>query len=283
MKISIKIISFLLFSLFLIPLIGTAKGEKIPSYVGIREGQTIIWNAEFDDDPFRDYYEDLGLSEDKIDFAIDNMFDGALDTDVEAWKFVILEIKEEKEYGHGSNETDGVPYLYNFYITEDKAANDWDDEEKNKRGIIYDYNVDFYMGSTYLTLGFSRYSFVDKKVDWDEFADELDEEYEDHNIEATAKDEERLYFFTEVECGISTSWEPQNNSEMEEFETISRFNSDGIMLYYEASYDGDVFIKFELEGAYFYEHWWWMLLIGVAVAGLVVVVMIILKRRKDTP
>ena len=53
---------FLLFGLLLasmlIPYISVVHAKKKPKYVGISEGDTFIWNTEFDKGPLEDYYMD---------------------------------------------------------------------------------------------------------------------------------------------------------------------------------------------------------------------------------
>lgn len=265
----------------LLPLINyvVADDDK-PSYCGINEGDNYIWKTEFDKDPLEDYYEDLGYSEAQAE-NLTNIIWG-LDEDLEGWRIYILQIKDEKDFDYKNDEIDYVPYLYNLYETEDWEEKDWDREEHNERGIIPEYDDDLYLANTYWHMGLFKW-FVDPKTDWDELADNLEEEFEDYNEEGDADDEERIYFFMEEECGISTEWETKETSKTEEFESESRYTREGVLLYYEFSYDGDTIIKIELEGAYFYENWWWILLISIiAIVGIViaVTVVIIVKRKR---
>ncbi|TFG02682.1 MAG: zinc ribbon domain-containing protein [Promethearchaeota archaeon] len=268
----------------LLPLISYAVADDDkPSYCGINEGDSYIWSTEFDKGPFEDYLEDFGYSEQFAENFTDRYFDGFnWDEDVEAWRVYILQIKDEKDMDYKGDEIEYVPYLFNYYETEDRDANDWDDIEKNARGAIYEYDDDLYLDSTLWAMGL-YYMICGTDVDWDELADNLEEEFDDYNEEGDADAEERIYFFREEECGISTEWESKETSKTEEFESVSRYTREGVTLYYEWTYDGDTIIKLELEGAYFYENWWWILLIIILViAGIVtaVTVVIVVRRKR---
>ena len=64
--------------------------------MGIKEGDTFIWNTEFDKGPLEDYFVDTGDTEEDAErFA--NIYFRAwhIDEDYEAWKMVIHKIGDE--------------------------------------------------------------------------------------------------------------------------------------------------------------------------------------------
>jgi len=269
--------------------LNSVKANDKPDYVGINENDVFIWKITIDKDPFEDYLEDyledVGLSDAFIEEFIDNMtdliFDDEWDEDVKGWKMVILDIKNEKEFDYDNDENDQVPYLYNFYTTEDYDKKDWDKEEMNGRGGIAKYDKDFYVWRTDTSFGMGLYyGIVANNINWEKLADEVDEEFDD---EWDGKDESAGAKVAKSEYknnGISTFWNPDED-EFDDFEATSQYNDDGVLMYYEWSYDGDPIIILELEGKFFYEYW--EIILGVTIAGVAVVVLIvvIIKRRKQ--
>ena len=130
MKRTEELYFFLIITLFLLPQINFATAAEKPDYVGIDVNDVIIWKVTIDEDPYEDYLEDAGYADEEIDNETDLVFDKRLDKDVEGWKIVILEIKDEKEFDYNGEENDKVPYLLNWYITEDYVQKDWEEEEK---------------------------------------------------------------------------------------------------------------------------------------------------------
>jgi len=178
------------------------------------------------------------------------------------------------------DEFDYLPYLYNFYDTEDRAANDWDDIEKNERGIIPEYDMDFYLDNMAWTFGLFKW-FVGTDTDWDELAGEFEDELEDYNEEGSADEETRFYFFNEEECGISTRWDPEFPIEVEEHESISRYTREGILSYYEWTYGGEIIAQLELEGTFFHEYWWIFVVFAmVALLAIVIIVVVVVINKK---
>jgi hypothetical protein len=254
----------LLLWLLILPLIGFAAAAETPDYVGISEGDEIVWNTTFDEGPYEDYLEDrYDWDDDTIDAYLDAnpICDDETDEDIIGWKYVILEIKEEKEYDLGDDfpinlfldedEYDGVPYLYNFYTLEDE--DEWDEEETNERSEIYQYDRDLYVAFLRMW-GPSRglfSPFVSKGVNWDRVISEVDEEFDDDYEEAGASRPKVTTYFIEQEAdGIKTfldAGEELGNDDVGEFESLSLYNDDGILQYYEWTYDGDPIYLLELE------------------------------------
>ncbi|MFX0187621.1 MAG: zinc-ribbon domain-containing protein [Candidatus Hodarchaeota archaeon] len=286
--VTIKSSKFMLFisltTICLLPLINYALAYYKPYYCGINEGQTYIWTTKFDKDPFQDYIEDLGYSEAYAENFTDWWFDQSeWDEDVEGWKIYILEIRDEKVFDYDSDEINCVPYLYNFYETENWDEKDWDREDHNKRAIIPKFDEDYYSDHMAFSYGLFK-CFVSANTDWDDLADGFEDELEDDNEEGGANEEKRIFFFTEEECGISTKWEPKFTKKCEEHESKSIYTRDGILLYYVWTYDGDTIAEIVLEGAFLYYNWWWIFLSIIAIASIVILVtLLILAKKPEIP
>ena len=272
---------FIITTLILLPQINFTTADEKPDYVGIDVNDVIIWKVAIDDNPYKDFLEDGEVPEYIIENITDIMFDDLLDEDVEGWKVVILEIKDEKEKDYKGDEVNLVPYLCNIYTTDDWEEKDWKEEEENQKGTIGDYSgdgKDVYVDRVLVDMGLF-YWIAGTNVNWEKLADEVDEEFEDDwdgkDEDAGATVAKSLY----KENGISTFWNPDED-DYDDFESTAQFNDDGILMYYEWEYDGDPIIILELEGQFFYEYW--EIILAVAVAGVVVVILIVVKvkRRK---
>ncbi|MFX1412158.1 MAG: hypothetical protein ACFFA6_17595 [Promethearchaeota archaeon] len=134
--------------------------------------------------------------------------------------------------------------------------------------------------------------FIPKGLDFDDVADEV-EEFSEKELPSIDDDysvstEDVKYFFQDKEVGLDTNLEFIPGSylfvtEPEDFDSTIKFNNDGIMYYYEWSYDGDIIAKFELDsigGVYLIENWWWIALIAAGVIVLVIVIIIIIKVKR---
>ena len=268
--------------MFLLPQMRYTIAAGKPSYVGINENDVLIWKVTIDEDPYEDYLEDTEFFTDaEIDNMTDSMFDDDWDEDVEGWKVVILEIKDEKEFKYnwsGTEENDVVPYLCNFYITEDYEAQDWEEEDMNERGGVAKYDRDYYVYRTSYVMGL-YYMVAANNINWKRVVDEADEEFDDEwdgkDQDAGARVAKNFY----EENGIITFFNPDEDK-YDDFEAISQYNDDGVLMYYEWTYDGDPIIILELEGKFFYEYW--EVILGAAILGVVVVVVVvvIIKKRK---
>lgn len=308
-KVQIYSIILLMWLLF-IPTISFAYGADKPDYVGINKGQNIIWKTTFDEGPFEDYLEDrLGLDDDGIEAWLDangHVCDDETDEDVEAWKIVIIEIKEEKEYD--LDETDyvdleddeykGVPFLFNFYVSENYEDKTWDEEETNERSQIYKYNKDLYAsmvlqnefeGRVFVPNtpctgmlrggGFDNI-FISKDVNWDRVISAVDEEFDDGLEDAGAsRPTDSTYLIERDLDGIkvySDYGEDLGNDDVDEFESTAIYTNDGILKYYEWTYDGEPIYIIELEQSWFIENWW--IIAIIAVVALIIIIIIAKKK-----
>lgn len=69
----------------------------------------------------------------------------------------------------------------------------------------------------------------------------------------------------------------EDGGEYDDFEATSKYDDDGVLMYYEWKYDGEPIIILELEGQFFYENWE-VLLIGAQVLGVVALIIVIVKK-----
>jgi len=257
-----------------------ADNNNLPSYVGLKENQEVIWKTEFDDDPLEEYLEDCGYNESFVEEYVDSMLDGPFDTDVEGWRIYILKIYEEEERDYSGDDINYVDVLLNWYTTNKWDEKDWHTEEKNDNGNVVEYDKDAYLDAMYRSWGLMKF-WVSKDVDWSELVDEFEDVMDDDHEDGSASVETTTLFFQKQKCGINTEWEPDFSSECENHESISRYSQDGILLYYEWSYDGDIIMKIELENAYLVENWWWIaLIIGFSIIGIIIVVGVVAIVRK---
>ncbi len=286
----------LLLWLLILPFLSFTVAADKPDYVGISENDVIIWKTTIDEDPYGDFLEDDGWSEAAIEAELDLLFDDQFDEDVEAWKYVILEIKDEKEYDLDTleffynlddEEYDGVPYLYNLYITENLEAEDWEDEETNERDVIYKYDRDLYSTRADSRSGMFRL-IISKNVNWKRVVREVDERFDDKYEDAGAKRPETpfLFFFEQEADGIVTfrdfGEDPLYLNDVEEFEATSIYTDDGILRYYEWTYDGDPIIIFELQDIienYVIANLWTIVIVSAVALVIIVVIVILIKRR----
>ena len=274
----IKIIYFILMtSMLMLPFINSAAAVKTPDYVGIEKGDEIIWSTKFDNEPFEDYLEDWGVPETAIDNYTDNMFNDETDTDVVGWKIKILEIEDEDE----QDDNDYVEYKYKLYIREEDG--DWEVEDQKEDAKIWKYDKGVYVDLVSEVWALmAPYSLVlAKNVDWDKVAskvdDECDDKYDGDDKSAGAEVATSPFFFMQKENGIST-YSNANEEELDDFTAISKYNDDGILMYYNWAYDGDTFYEFELEWRIVYE-WWWVAAV-IAMAAVVTVMIIIIIRKR---
>ncbi len=266
------IISALLF----LPQIRPVHAEDKPSYVGVDVNDVFIWKVTIEPDAFEDFYEDAGASDTWIDNYSDWFFDDEWDKDIEAWKIVIVDMNDEKEFDYKGDDNDKVVYYLNWYTTEDYDEKDWDEEEMNARGAIVKYDKDYYTDRSLGLLGL-YYAIAANNINWDKLADEVDEELDDEydgdDQDGSAKKLTSGY----KDNGISTSFNV-DDEEFDDFDTIAKYNDDGVVMYYEWSYDGDPIIILELEGQIFYEYW--HIILGITVIGVVSVVVVVVVVKK---
>jgi len=308
-----KIIFFglLLISLFL-PFIAVVHAEKkTPGYVGINEGQTIIWNTEFDRGPLEDYYEDAGeTEEDAEEEAKEDMRIYRWDEEDEAWMMKIHTIGEHTDEFRSDkweaflDEVNLVKYTFSLYKTKDKAdPNAWRSSARVESGKLWQPDEKFFeaeLFSWYFGIFREETSaipafIIPKNLDYGDLADIAMEEIEDRLYDdyidiGVAK----IQHFTErkavgIKTEVNDAWdEPALLDKVDDFESESRYNDDGILYYYEYSYDGDTIAKFEKEyifgqnSEFYFENWWWMSLVaGAVIIGVIIVLVIIIKKKRS--
>jgi len=281
-----KILCFVIITsaIFFIPQISYARAEEKPSYVGVDVNDVLIWKVTIEPGEFEDALEDEGFSDAFVENYSDWLFDDEWDKDVEAWKFVIIDMKDEKEFDYKGDEYDTVPYYLNFYTTEDYAEKDWDREEMNERGSIAKYDKDLYTEIA-MNRPFGMglyYSIVANNINWEKLAKELDEELDDEYDGDDEKGSAKVVESGYKANGISTSINIDDD-DFDDFDSISQYNDDGVCIYYEWSYDDDPIIILELEMKTLYEYWHVILagtIIGIIAVVMVVIVIKKLRKRK---
>ena len=274
-----------------------AYAAQKPNYVGISEGDEYIWKTTFDKGPLENYFEDLGFSESFAENITDWFFDAYdWDDDVVGWKLIIIEIKDEddRDYNGIIDDEDDVNYVkfkFSIWETEDLTdPNGWDDIDKSEKDIMYESEEIVYADT--LLIGFTPWHywglgtvfFVPRGLDWGKVVNEVDDWLEDHNEddELSVSTAKVNFFFQDKEVGVKTSTD-FDNDELDDFESDTRYNDNGIMYYWIWTYDGDIIAEFELttygqSRVYFIENWWWMSLIAIGVvAGIIVLIVLKLK------
>jgi len=277
---------------FLLPFVALAHAQKVPNYVGIKEGTTYTWKTEYDDDPLATYYEDSGYTEDAAKLEAEGDFKiWEWSTKTVGRKVYIVDFYEESEEDMGSHKYERVKYVYNEYKTKDLADNDaWKKVEKYDTDKIYESSEHLYEGAVSLVWGDGlQLYFIPKNLHLDDIADmrqdDIDANNWDREYDADCSTIKTQYFLQKKVVGISTEWNWKDNSNTESFESISKYNDDGILYYYEWTYDGDVIEKLELDtigGTYLIENWWWIAIIAVAaiIAVIIIVIVVIVKKKR---
>ncbi|TFG22114.1 MAG: hypothetical protein EU529_11555 [Promethearchaeota archaeon] len=307
-----KIILFgLLVITLLIPFASIAHAAKTPGYVGIKEGQTYTWTTEFDQGPLEDYYEDRGKTKEEAEEdAWDDMEDFEWEEEVVEWKLSIHEIRDEDEIfieGYPfitlSDDYDFVKYVYSLKELDGDVWY-WRPIDTYQTAKIFEPDEElwgktqtsFRYGISIVNTPRSDLSYpammVAKNLDWDEVARWMEKPYTPAQKEYREANEIKIqYFLGKKQVGIYTEWDPslyypQYEKDLGTFESISKYNDDGILYYYEYTYDGDIIAKLELKGyqgnyVYIFENWWWMVLVaGAAVVGVIILIVVIIKLKK---
>jgi len=284
-----KILSFMvMMSLFIVPCVSFVFAADTSDYVGIEEGDVFIWNVEVHEDVMKDYYEDSNptLNEDTVDIIVSDEFSGQLDEDVEAWKIVILDIKDEKEKRYSGEDYKAVPYYYNSYYTKDLEAEDWNKVLKYSESFLYKYDREFYRGFTpYADVRGFEARIVPKNMNWRYLVNEADENLEeakDGEAGARPPTESVAYTFKQVVNGITCFYDEgdyKQNKDIGEWEVTSIYNDDGILKYYEWLYDGDPIVLVELQENFFISNWWIIAIIATGAVVVVILAFTVLKKR----
>ena len=258
-------------------------------FVGFKENDVFIWDVQIDKDPYKDYLKDVNpkIEEDVIDSIVNGIFKGKKDEDVVAWKYVILDIKDEKKLYHYGDSYKAVPYYFNSYYIEEEGK-DWKTILKYHKSFLYKYDREYYRGLTpYADFeGFMEF-FVSIDMNWKYIVKEADENLEESlDGEGGAMRPIEIYFYTFKQelNGISCFYdegEHIDNDDVGEWEATSVYNDDGILKYYEWLYSGDPIMIFELRENFFIENWWVIAMIAAAAIVIVIVVIVMLKRTVD--
>lgn len=316
MKYSKLILFGLLIITLVVPFASFAHAAKTPNYVGIKAGQTYIWDTEFDAGSLEDYYEDTGET-DKITIendAIDDLEYKEYEEEVTQWKLNIYSVSGELEtdryeaYGVPAAVRDVDTYVeYTYTLKEyDGDAGYWRRIDSNEVAKIWEPNELFWAYFLDVEYGglISPIKRGDLKIpalvvpnnlDWDQigrdFYDINDVKYSRLQEVITVEEVEIQYYLGKKEVGIYTEIDLEAyfgplGQECDSFESISKYNDDGVLYYYEYTYDGDIIAKLELKGMLGYntfiaENWWWMSIVAAAaVVGVIILICVIIKKTR---
>ena len=289
----------------------TFASAKPPGYVGFKEGDIYVWDTEFDEKPVEEWYEDIGyIDKDTIEIIAKNYIEWYdWELDVTQWKLIIHDIrKEDDDYIVIPSDSIADEYNYVKFVYTlkeyDADAGWWRKMENYQRGYLIEPDeeywakrlCDFWDGIYFLSKGDHNYPalVVPKNLDWDEVARWMEKPLtprEEDEGYYRAKEIKIQHFLDKKQVGLYTERHfgdvyPAFEKELDTFETIYKYNEDGILYYYEYTYDGDIIAKFELKEmfgyyTYIYENWWWLSLIaGAMVVGIIILIVVIIKLKK---
>ncbi|MFX1338852.1 MAG: hypothetical protein ACFFDK_09605 [Promethearchaeota archaeon] len=284
------IFTLIITSMLLMPFMNFAVAAQ-PSYVGIAKDDELIWYTTFDSGPYanfwEDYYEHLGFDPDSefiqdiIDNITDDYFDNEYDEKIVAWRIKILSFKDEKE----DHDYKYVEYRCNIYTSKVRGyignyGFDWKLEEDNEKGRVWKYDKDLYKDIVWLDQGLF-YLIPANNIKWSQLVDEINDEWGDdwdgRDEKANCEVATSMYFFMQVANGLSTTFNPDED-DFQDFTSISQYNRDGVLIYYNWAYDGDTIMQFELQTRPIYLWWWAAAIIAVA-AVIIIVVIVVVKKR----
>ena len=286
-----KILSFIvMMSLSVVPSVSFVFAADSSEYVGFREGDEFIWDVEVHEGVLKDYYEDTNptLEEDVIDIIVSDMFSGELDENVEAWKIVIVQVKDQRDRRVGSKEYKVVPYYFNSYYRKEDSG-DWRKVLKYYQSYLYKYDIDFYEDiSPYADFrGFDPLTnrIVPKDMNWKRLIKKADENLEenlDNEGGARPPTESVAYTFKQVVDGITCFYKEGEHRELNDvgdWEATSIYNDNGILKYHEWLYDGEPIMIVKLQENWFITNWWIIAIIAASAVVVVIVIFSVLKKR----
>ena len=299
MKKSQKYSIVLLLWLFLLSSVSFAFAAT-PGYVGIENNDVYTWDTTYDKGALKDYIEDLaedsGWSENQIEDYIDLI---EIDEDLVGIKIVILDVDDEEKTPWGE---DGVRIIYNHYMMEEDE--EWDLENEDETFAIWDYDDDIYGDDENFVTGGDhffdfdwRFSFptgedneywkflagenpwfISTKVKWGEVEEELedfyddDENYDDVSISAD-KDENKL----------EIALDEDEDDDVEEESWVVQYDDNGVLMYYEWSYDGDPIVIVETQESqirqFINENMLWIIIGAIGIVAVIVIVIVLIKRK----
>lgn len=263
-----------LIGLFILPAISFTLAYR-PKYVGISENNTFIWQIEYNENNLERYYRHIGKAPGWIDENVD------LDEDDEAIKIVILDIGDKEKSTFGAR---GVKIIYNYYITENRIANDWKLEEKDETYAIFDDDeVDFF--ANLIKTGFSLDEdiletelpyFISNSMDWTKVKIYVEDYYQEYDYDKFRISIENGEYDFIIYADYSKT------DDVGDWEYIYKYTKDGVLWFYEWKYYGRTIIKVELELGLVQEFKYWFILGAIALASLVtiIIIRIILKKLK---
>ena len=259
-----------------------------PNYVGIQENDTFTFDVMYDEDVLEDYWEDyweeVGVPESAIDNWIDNNID--VDEDIIGIRIVILDVDDEEKDPWGE---DGVRIIYNFHENDEDKG--WDLEEKDETWGVWDYDEDVYVGlwnfgfwweldddGALEKLESENAWFISTKIDWDEIEEELEEFYEDD-----ADYEDVSVKIDKDNKRIVMELDEDEDDDVEKEGYIIEYDDNGVLMYYEESYNGDPIVIVQTQESqireFISDNMIWIIIGAVGIVAVIVVIVVVVFKR----
>jgi hypothetical protein len=287
-----QVYSIVLLTWLLLLMCATFTHAATPGYVDIENNNVYEWETIYDEGPLKDYWEDQLEDDGWSDSAIDAYTDQfKVDDELVGIKIAVLDVDDEETTPWGE---DGVRIIYNYYIKEE--GEEWDIKEKDETFAIWDYDDDVYdiflfifdwqdewdeddlEWRLYLYLKGENPWFISTKVDWDEVEEEIEEyleddlRYDDVDVD-TDEDENRI----EVELDYD------DDDDVDERSYIVDYDNNGVLEYYEYSYDGEPIVIVQSQVAkakkFINENMLWIIIGAIALVAIIIIIIVLIKRR----
>lgn len=210
------LISMMLFSTTLIVF------AKEPDYVGVRKNQEFTWRYTYEEEGFKQYYNDLSSTL-GLDF-------GNINTNTEGMRWIIKEIDDEED---SYNAQDGVKIEVERYFTEDFGKeNAWERDKDFDSTIVYEFDDDYY------TLGFLVLGniLIAMDINWEELAEEMTDLEDYAEIEQIESKVRMNGMVTTIE------WDG-----MKDQRNIVKYSQNGVLEFGAIEYDGEIILQLELQ------------------------------------
>ncbi len=293
-----KIYSTLLLILLLLPLFSTlSQAAATPNYVGIEENDTFIFDVMYDEGVYENIMEDTGekagIPEAVIEQAIDDNLD--MDEDIIGIKIVILDVDDEEKTIFDPQGDEGVRIIYNFYEIEEDG--EWDLESEDETWAVWKYDEDVYewlwRGGFDWHLKYDEVLddykleklsttnawFVSTKIDWSGIKKGFEEHYEDH----LDYDESKIRVY-EDQNRLEITRDSDEDDDVGEYGEIFDYDDNGVLQYYEQTYDGDPIViverQWNAQRQFVVDNMLWIVLGAIGVVVVIVVIFVVIKRKK---
>jgi len=223
------VLMFGILFIFNILLISSNITAKVPDYVGIKDGDEFIWKVTYGEMKFKDFCEDFNSSYNEDVF------------DIEGEKIIVEDVDDDEDEFNGF---DGVEVKIKNYDSEDLENDDWDEDKDFDSTVIFEFNDDLYAAYVWIARG-GWLPFIATDVDWEDVADEVNDlddyfpDLDDVNVEVESNGIIAVFEWSKDFWGDDIE---------DEDEIILRYNTKGVLKYYEHNYGGSLVCRMELRG-----------------------------------